>query len=247
MTWWRCLFSMLCVLSALRTQTICADEPSKPLAVFFIGGFDSEPTADQIANKASRGVGNSGMFQLAGDLRKNGIGAEYYNWNGTSAGKIKEQPAPLSKGIAECIRRQHQEHPADRLAIVGSSWGGHTAWEVSQLLAEEPAVTLDVVVFLDPSSVGRFDKSQPDKLPSNIRRAASFATRNALGWKKWANEPRAEFIDLGDPANGFLKKPGPAYDSLFDVKAHIAAEWDAAIHKEIQTRLMKLADAKSDQ
>ena len=73
----------------------------------------------------------------------------------------------------------------------------------------------------------------------------TLATRNALGWKKWKNESRAEFIDLGDPANGFLKKPGPAYDSLFDVKAHIAAEWDEAIHKEIRSRLLKIADAKS--
>ena len=243
MSWWRCLFSLLCVLTALRSQTIDAEEPLQPLTVFLIGGFDSEPTADQIANKAPRGIGNSGMFQLAGDLRKDGIRAEYFNWNGTSAGKIKEPPAPLSKGIAEHIRRQHQEHPKDRLAIVGNSWGGHTAWEVSQLLAEEPTVTLDVVLFLDPSSVGRFDKSQPEKLPSNIRRAVSFATRNALGWKKWADEPRAEFIDLGDPANGFLKKPGPAYDSLFDFKAHIAAEWDAAIHKEIHARLLKVTVA----
>ena len=217
--------------------------PSKPLFVTFIGGFDSEPTPDQIAEKAPRGVGNSGMFQLAADLRKAGVTTEYYNWNGTTAGKMKDQAAPLSKGIAERLRKHHQEHPTDRLAIVGNSWGGHTAWEVSQLLAEEPPLPLDLVVFLDPSSVGRFDKSQPEKLPSNLSKAITFATRNALGWKKLANEPRAEFIDLGDSANGFLKKPGPAYDSLFDVKAHIAVEWDAAIHKEIQTRLLKVANA----
>ena len=114
------------------------------------------------------------------------------------------------------------------------------------MLADEPAVPLDLVVFLDPSSVGRFDKPQPEKLPSNIRRAASFATRNALGWRKWVDEPRAEFVDLGDPASGFLKKPGPAYDSLFDVKAHIAAEWDAEIHKDIRTRLLKLANRADD-
>ena len=246
MSWCRFLLALACLLCSLRTQAVRAEEPSKPLSVFLIGGFDSEPTADQIANKAPRGVGNSGMFQLAGDLRKDGIRAEYFNWNGASAGKIKEQPAPLSKGIAEQIRRRHQESPADRLAIVGNSWGGHTAWEVSQLLAEEPVVTLDFVVFLDPFSVGRVDKSQPDKLPSNIRRAANLATRNALGWKKWANEPRADFIDLGDPASGFLKKPGPAYDSLFDVKAHIAAEWDAAIHKEIHARLLKVATGDAE-
>ncbi len=217
-----------------------AETPSKPLFVAFIGGFASDPTADQIAEKAQRGVGNSGMFQLAGDLRQEGVTAEYFNWNGTAAGQIKDEAAPLSKGIAERLRKHHQEHPSDRLAIVGNSWGGHTAWEVSQLLADEPALQLDLVVFLDPSSVGRFDKAQPEKLPSNLRKAVTFATRNALGWKKWVKEPRAEFVDLGDPANGFLKKPGPAYDSLFDVKAHIAAEWDESIHKEIRARLMKI-------
>ena len=87
----------------------------------------------------------------------------------------------------------------------------------------------------------RSDKGQPEKLPDNIRKAVTFATRNALTWKKWADEPRAEFIDLGDPTNGFLRKPGPAYDSLFDVKAHIHAEWDDAIHRDIRARLLKIA------
>lgn len=229
------------------STSLFAETPSKPLFVVFIGGFDSEPTADQIAEKAQRGVGNSGMFQLADDLRKDGVTAEYFNWNGTAPGKIKDEAPPLSKGIAERMRKQHQELPKNRLAIVGNSWGGHTAWEVSQLLAEEPIVSLDLVVFLDPSSVGRFDKAQPETLPSNIQRALSFSTRNALGWKKWVKEPRAEFVDLGDPVNGFLKKPGPAYDSLFDVKAHIAAEWDEAIHKAIRSRLLKVANDEKAQ
>lgn len=224
------------------SSCLFAESPSKPLLVVFIGGFDSEPSADQIAEKSQRGVGNSGMFQLAGDLRKDGVAAEYFNWNGTAAGKIKDESPPLAKGIAERLRKHHQDHPKDRLSMVGNSWGGHTVWEVSQLLAEQPAVPLDLVVFLDPSSVGRFDKAQPEKLPSNIQKAVTLATRNALGWKKWAKEPRAEFVDLGDPANGFLKKPGPAYDSLFDVKAHIAVEWDEAIHKEIRSRLLKVAN-----
>lgn len=231
-----------CVVMALTVgvTSVLAESPSKPLFVAFIGGFDSDPTADQIAGTAPRGVGNSGMFQLASDLRRDGVAAEYFNWNGTAAGKIKEQPAPLSKGIAEQLRQRQAKRPDEKLAIVGNSWGGHTAWEVSQLLSEEPALSLELVVFLDPSSVGRFDKGQPEKLPSNVKQAVTIATRNALGWKKWADEPRAEFLDLGNPANGFLKKPGPAYDSLFDVKAHIAAEWDAAIHKDIQSRLLKV-------
>ncbi len=237
-----------CVVMALtvRITSVLAESPSKPLFIAFIGGFDSDPTADQIAGTAPRGVGNSGMFQLAGDLRLDGVAAEYFNWNGRAAGKIKEQPAPLSKGIAAQLRQRHAKRPDEKLAIVGNSWGGHTAWEVSQLLSEEPALSLELVVFLDPSSVGRFDKAQPDKLPGNVKQAVTIATRNALGWKKWADEPRAEFLDLGDPANVLLKKPGPAYDSVFDVKAHIAGEWDAAIHKHIQSRLLKVAMPETD-
>ena len=236
---------MLLVLTTLPSGA-CVETPSKRLFVVFIGGINSDPTAAQMAGTAQRGVGNSGMFQLATDLRQDGASAEYFNWNGSAAGKIKEQQAPLSKGIAEQIRKRHVDRPKDKLALVGNSWGGHTAWEVSQLLAEEPAVPVDLIVFLDPSSAGRFDKAQPENLPSNVKNAVTIATRNALGWKKWADEPRAEFVDLGDPANGFLKKRGPAYDSLFDVKAHIAAEWDPAIHKSIQSRLLKLVMSKTD-
>ena len=239
--WLRSLFAGLGGLLVLGLE-VRAEPPSKPLFVVLIGGIDSDPTADQIAGKARRGVGNSGMFQLAADLRMEGVAAEYFNWNGTPAGKMNAQPAPLSRGIAAHLRKRHREHPQDRLAIVGNSWGGHTAWEVSQLLDEEPKVPLDLAVFLDPSSVGRFDKAQPEKLPGSLRKAVMLATRNALTWKSWANEPRAEFIDLGDPASGFLRKSGPAYDSLFDVKAHINAEWDETIHKDIRARLLKVAE-----
>lgn len=216
-------------------------KPAKPLFVVLVGGFDSDPTKAQIDGTAPRGGGNSGMFQLAGDLREDGMRAEYFNWNGSKAGQLNQLPAPSAKTIAERLRQQHQAHPADRLAIVGNSWGGHTAWEVCQLLSEEPVVDLELVVFLDPSSVGRTEKGSPEALPKPVRRAVSYVTRNAVVWQKWANEPRIEYVDLGDPASGFLKKPGPAYDSVFDFKAHIAAEWDANIHNDIRRRLMSVA------
>jgi len=125
---------MLFALTTLPTGAY-AEPPAKPLFVVFIGGINSDPTAAQMAGTAQRGVGNSGMFQLAADLRQDGVAAEYFNWNGAAAGKIKEKQAPLSKGIAEQIRKRHADHPKDKLVVVGNSWGGHTPWEVSQLLA----------------------------------------------------------------------------------------------------------------
>ena len=247
---WR-LFAVILWLGAVPNHVVCGDEPDDkrrvpPLFVTMIGGFDSEPTAEQIAATAPRGTGNSGMFQLCGDLKKAGLATEYFNWNGSVAGKLNEQPAPQAAAIAERIRRHHSLRPDDRLAIVGNSWGGHTAWEVAQSLAEEPVVTLDLIVFLDPSSLGRLGKSTPDTLSANVRRAVSFRTRNAFVWKAWPSEPRLENIDLGDPANGYLKKPGPAYDAAFDWQAHIAVEWDGVLHRDVRDRLLKLAKPDDD-
>ena len=78
------------------------DRRVSPLCVILIGGIDSDPTPEQIEGTAPRGQGQSGMYQLAGDLSRRGITAEYFNWNGTRAGKIKEKP-PLAMGIATFI------------------------------------------------------------------------------------------------------------------------------------------------
>lgn len=240
----KCLIGLACLFLFVSSAQ-CDDTQTPGLFVVLVGGLDSDPTADQIAGTARRGTGNSGLFQLANDLRqqsndKLSVRAEYFNWNGTAAGKIHQETPPLSEGIADRIRQVHATRPRDKFAIVGNSWGGHTTWEVAQVLAEDKTVPLELAIFLDPSSAGRYDKGQPHSISKNVRDTAIYATRNALAWKKWKDDPRSEFIDLGDPARGFLKKPGPAYDSLFDVKAHIAAEWDEAIHKDITTRLLKL-------
>ena len=92
----RILYFAFTLLAFATLQTSIRAEPSsKPLFVAFIGGINSDPTAAQMAGAAQRGVGNSGMFQLAADLRQDGVAAEYFNWNGTAAGKIKQQPAQL--------------------------------------------------------------------------------------------------------------------------------------------------------
>jgi hypothetical protein len=35
----------------------------------------------------------------------------------------------------------------------------------------------------------------------------------------------------------------PAYNAAFNVQAHVAAEWDENIHKDIQARLLELIKA----
>jgi hypothetical protein len=105
-----------------------------PHCVVLIGGIDSDPTPEQIEGVSPRGQGQSGLFQMASDLNETGVTAEYFNWNGTRAGKINEKP-PLAAGIAQFIRVRHAEHPEERLAIVANSWGGHTAIEVCQALS----------------------------------------------------------------------------------------------------------------
>jgi len=45
-------------------------------------------------------------------------------------------------------------------------------------------------------------------------------------------------VDLGDPANGFMTRGVPPYNSAFSVQAHVAAEWDENIHRDIVARLL---------
>jgi pimeloyl-ACP methyl ester carboxylesterase len=209
-----------------------------------IGGWDSEPTPDQIAGTAQRNQGNSGMFQLADDLRRERVVCEYFNWNGTRAGELKTPRPPLAAGIVRCIRMRMEEHPYDRLAIVGNSWGGHTALEVTQLLARhEQPLAVNLVVFLDASSAGRA-LGPPKSLPVNVNGAAHFFTRNSFVWGRCELGTNCENIDLGDPDNGFMIDGRPAYHAAFDFKAHVAAEWDGRIHADIKRRLLRFQPAE---
>jgi pimeloyl-ACP methyl ester carboxylesterase len=222
-----------------------ARRPVHLLAVL-IGGIDSDPTPAQIDGTAERSEGNSGLYRFAGDIARHDILPEYFNWNGTRAGKIQTEKPPGSRGIADFVRAHLQTFPGDRVAIAGNSWGGHTALEAArELSAGETPLAIDLVVFLDPSSTGR-GPVQPKALPVNVNRAVSYSTRNMFTWGKWHAGKRLEYIDLGDPDNHFMRDGEPAYNAKFDMRAHIAAEWDENIHSDIKQRLLKLLPRNDD-
>ena len=224
------------VLAALFASDVQTHEPSSnapvlPVCVVLIGGIDSDPTLEQIQRTALRGQGQSGMFQLAGDLAHHGLSTEYFNWNGSRAGKIHEKP-PLSAGIIQFIQERHAKQPTEQLVIIANSWGGHTAWEVCEALTE-PEIPIAVMVFLDPSSLGRAQTARPTQLPLCIRSARNYYTRNVFGWRELPNEARMVNVDLGDAKHGFLVTGGPKYDAALDMQAHIAAEWDPRDRKSV--------------
>ena len=245
MTSLRIAFSLLAALcvSHARAEGPTSPRPVPPVCVILIGGIDSDPTPEQIAGKAPRGQGQSGMYQLAGDLAREGLSTEYFNWNGSRAGQINDKP-PLSAGITQFIRDRHEKQPTEQLAIIANSWGGHTAWEVCEALAE-PEIPIAVAVFLDPSSLGRAKTARPPQLPRCIQTARNYYTRNVFGWREWPNEERLVNVDLGDAQHGFLVKDGPRYDAAFDTKAHIAAEWDPRIHREITQQVLTVLKAET--
>lgn len=218
-----------------------SSSPSSPVCAILIGGIDSDPSPEQIKGTAPRGRGQSGMYQLAGDLNRQGITAEYFNWNGTRAGQIHGK-APLAAGIARFISERHERDPSERIAIVANSCGGHTAWEVCRAV-EEPAIPIDLMVFLDPSSLGRTAAKRPERLPETVKAARNYYTRNVFGWRELSGVDRLINVDLGDAAHGFLMPGGPKYNAAFDVHAHIAAEWDPRIHDEIARHVVQLLNA----
>ena len=236
------LVMMLVVATAFGAETpgpVAVD--SSPIHVILIGGFVSDPSAKQIEGTSGRG-GNSGMYRLRNDLRQyDHVSAEYFNWNGTRTGEINAPDPPMAEGIAKSVRDYHAQHPHERLIIVGNSWGGHTAREVCEKLAVDPVVPLEHVVFLDPSSLGRVKHGQrAGELPPNVRRATNYYTRHLLSWRHWADEPRVENIDLGDPKYGFQVAGGPPYNATIDTQGHIWAEWDERIHYDIRRRIAQV-------
>lgn len=237
--------SLACFAKGQSPPQVAARPPH--LLAVFIGGGDSDPTPEQIASTAPRGQGNSGLFQLCGELRRERVVAEYFNWNGTRAGKLNAPPpVPLSPGIATMIREHVQTHPADRVAIVGNSWGGLTALEVAQNLAQpETPLAIDCVILLDPSSVVRA-LAKPKSLPVNVNRAVNYFTRNGFVWGKLPPDDRLENIDLGDPVNGYMRDGLPKYGDPFNIRAHIAAEWDDRIHADIKRRLLEFVTTRDE-
>jgi len=212
------------------------------LLVVLIGGVDSDPSPAQVAKTAARQEGKSGLYRLAGDIARDRVLPEYFNWNGTRAGHIQDKDPPRSRGIAEFVRAHLQKYPGDRVAIVGNSWGAHTALEVLQQLSTgEAPLAVDLVVFLDPSSTGR-GPARPKVLPVCSSQAVNYFTRNSFVWGTWSAGPRITNIDLGDPAAGYMTRGIPAYNSAFNVQAHVAAEWDENIHNDIKARLLELLE-----
>jgi len=240
---------MICttIWGAVGAAFLLAGDPSpnaSPAAaavthVVLIGGFDSDPTPAQLNGTAKRGVGNSGMYQLRGDLLRRNLSADYFNWNGTAAGHINDDNPPGAAVIVQHIRRHVREHPSCRLGLVGNSMGGHTAWEVcEQLDRGEPRVSVKLLVLLDPSSSVRVQEvKRPEKLPANVEAGVQYASRNIVIWRPLPDEKRILNIDLADPQHGFLRPGGPNYAAVFDPNAHIGAEWDDRIHADICRRL----------
>jgi pimeloyl-ACP methyl ester carboxylesterase len=234
-------FVCLLLLSGSIAPSLQAAEPPRQsrLLVVLIGGMDSDPTTAQIEGTAPRGEGNSGMFQLQHDLTEDRVDAEYFNWNGTRAGQIRQKKPPHASAICETIRARLQAWPQDRVTIVGNSWGGHTACEVCRELHDcDAPLKIDHLVLLDPSSTGRALK-KPAKLTPNVVSAVNYFTRNAFVWGPL--KARGVYdVDLGDAGNGYLltAEKAPKYDSRFSFPAHVAAEWDPRIHADIHRRLL---------
>jgi hypothetical protein len=205
--------------------------------VVLIGGIDSDPTSRQIAGTAGRYEGKSGLYRLGQDLKSDGWSTEYFNWNGTPPGDALNPNPPMSAPIVELIRTRRTDDPRLGIVLIGNSWGGHTAWDVCTALNAAPSVPVDLVLWLDPSSLGRVKNGRPGSLPANVSRAVNYFTRHVIGWQAWPDEPRVENVDLGDPRHAFLVPGGPRYDSLFNVRAHIAAEWDERIHEDMRRRI----------
>ena len=230
-----------CSAHGVGDQLACR-APTRPvhLLVVLIGGIDSDPSPAQIEGTAGRQEGNSGLYRLAGDLTREAVLPEYFNWNGTRAGKITDKDPPRARGIADFIRAHLQKFPGDRVAIVGNSWGAHTALEVLQQLSSPDApVAVGLVVFLDPSSNGR-GPARPKVLPVCVNRAVNYFTHNTFVWGKWDAGARLTNVDLGDPALEFMSGGNPAYDAKFNLQAHVAAEWDERIHRDIRLRAFEL-------
>lgn len=222
----------------IREQPLLGRPPH--LLCVLIGGMNSDPSPRQIAGTAKRREGSSGMFRLAGDLRRERVATAYFNWNGTTAGEINSPQPPQSAAVVGLLRNHLQRHPRDRVALVGNSWGGLTAWQAAEELARsDTPLAIDLLVLLDPSSTGRA-LQPPRERPINVNASANYFTRNRFVWGPWRVDPPHEDIDLGDPSQGFLRERGPNYANPLDFPAHVAAEWDEQIHLDIRDRLWRL-------
>lgn len=225
------------VLACSHVTFADTSHESSSALVVVISGRGSDASAEQISNKADRGTGTSGMYQLMGDLKEQGLKTMFFNWNGTRAGKFTEKNAPGSKAIVSAIRDEASKDKIKYLVLVGHSWGGHTMLEVSQKLNAKPTMKIDLAIGIDATSFGIGQRA--DRLSPNVCNLVCFHTRNVFTWIPWKNDPRVEDVDLGDPAKGFMIKGEPNYAAPFDIQAHNAIEWDQRVHSDVVRRIKK--------
>jgi pimeloyl-ACP methyl ester carboxylesterase len=237
------LSAVLFVLAARLPSCVAqVASPPPPTLVVLISGFDSDPSPEQLTGKAARGQGNSGMYQLAGDLKRAGFPTLFFNWNGTVAGHYADKNPPGAKAIVSRLRAMHAKEKIEHLVLVGHSWGGHTMLEVAAALEADGEPTVELAIGVDPSSLGRGERA--DVLPSSIRRLVCFCTRNAFIWGAWEGGAPVEIVDLGDAAHEFMGDGRPNYAATFDVVAHNAVEWDERVHAAVVERVRRAVSAQ---
>ena len=73
---------------------------------------------------------------------------------GLAPGKIDQASPPGAEGIARLIRQRLARSPDAKVLLVGNSWGGHTAWQVSRVLNGEMVESVgQVQSSIDSSSI----------------------------------------------------------------------------------------------
>lgn len=214
--------------------------PATNYHVVVISGFESDPTAAQIAGQSMRGSGNSGMFQLKGDLESEGIECSFFNWNGTDAGDIHNKDAGGPARIVSSMIETRDKSNHTEFIFVAHSWGAHTMLDVAAKLQSNSDIKINSSFVIDASSLMRGKRSET--LPENIPSMTSYHTANAFCWGPWKNEPRITNVDLADPENGYTVNGHPNYASTFDTAAHTHAEWDQKIHSDIRKQILAVVE-----
>ena len=245
------IFHIFLRASSLAVLTSCAETVNRPnvvdrtqYVIVVVSGFDSDPSAEQIAGTAQRGSGNSGIFQLKGDLDAAGLECKFFNWNGTVAGQFgKNDPAGAAE-IASWIEKRAAETSNTEFIFLGHSWGAHTLFDVASQISDSSSIRVPFAVMLDASSALR--GASPSKLPENIVTLVNYHTGNMFCWGPLKSERKVKNINLGEPTNGFMENGFPKYGSAFDISAHVSAEWDQKIHRDIYLRILAVVGEQSN-
>lgn len=206
--------------------------------VILIGGFDSDPTKKQIKGTARMGRGSSGLYQLHRDLESMGTASRYFNWEGSDAGRLGRSGAPGPTRIINYIRQFHLKNSCLKTAIIGASWGGYTALEVTEgLNSKENVIPVEALILVDASAFFRNLKGLPP-ISENVMHAINYFTHNRISTGA-LTDVRVENIDLGNSINGFLRNHWARYNRRGDWRAHVLSQWDPYIHQDIHNRMAR--------